>query len=199
MKFPRKTLLLFLCVLMGNAIGCARSTLKPSERPTSRPFMDGEGTEIGIGRFEPRVEAFITPPAGWNIDKEEINDERTHLVWLSPSRETAYGVVYAKAPFYLPAMKMFHEKALDRVIEAFRDDQGEAELLSQQWDDDRKAMRFEAKGGLYHIRSILTVRGKSVWTVYAGTRNGREPVPDELAIAESAREATLVGREADGE
>ena len=184
-------------VLFAGGVGCSRSTLRESERPTSRPFLDDAGETVGVGRFDERVEAFITPPAEWRLDKEEADSQRVHLAWVSQTGDTAYGVTYATAPFYLLANRMFHNVALDKVIDAMRDTEGDATLLSNEWDEGRRAMRFEAEAGLYHIRAILTVRGRSVWVVYAGTFVGKEPIEAELDIAKAAREATLVGREAE--
>lgn len=149
-----------------------------------------------MGTFEPRVEAFITPPTGWQPEEEKMSGGHTHLVWLSPTGDTAYGVIYATAPIYVPATEMFHNIVLDRILQEMERDQGEANLLSKQWLGDRRLIRFEADGGLYHIRTNLQVRGKSVWCVYAGTFKGKEPRMEELEIAVAAREATRVGQDA---
>ncbi|MEL7237679.1 MAG: hypothetical protein AAGK78_02365 [Planctomycetota bacterium] len=184
-----------LCVLL-LAGGCARSTLRPDERPTTRAVTDAMGNELGTGTFEPRVEAFVTPPTGWEAEEEKMSGGHTHLVWLSPTGDTAYGVIYASAPFYVPATEMFHNIVLDRILKEMERDQGEANLLSKKWLGDRRIIRFEADGGLYHIRTNLQVRGRSVWCVYAGTFKGKLPREDELEIAVAAREATRVGRDA---
>ena len=184
-------------LLLCGVVGCARSTLRPNEYPTSRPVIDAAGATLGVGRFEPRVQAFVTPPAGWTPEAEKISDAHMHLVWLSPTGDTAYGIIYASAPLYVPATEMFHNLVLDRIISEMEKDQGEAELLGKTWNGDLRALDFEAAGGLYHLRSRLRVRGKSVWTVYAGTFKGQSPREDELATALSAREATLVGRDAE--
>ncbi len=178
------------------SLGCSRSTLRKSERPTSRPVGD-----LGTGFFEPRVEAFVIPPTGWELDTPKIDDDRAHLTWLSPSRDTAYGIVYFPIPAgvaWLPKGEFFHGQAADRYIEEFKKDTGDAIELSREWDNDLDGMRIVAEGGPYKARSILRVRGKSGWSVYSGTLRDQEVNEKELALSEKAREATQIGRDAEG-
>jgi hypothetical protein len=189
-------LLLTVLTAGGLAAGCSRSTLSDAERPE-----EGLVADLGTGFFDERVEAFVIPPQGWQLDPPKINDERTHLTWLSPTGDTAYGVVYFQLPLIaalVPSRRMVHERAVDGYIDAFRADAGDAELLEEAWDAQREAMRLVAEGGPYTVRSILTLRGRSGWSVYAGTLRD-EPVNDpELAVAIRAREATRISREAEG-
>ncbi len=193
----RAWLYLFCVLLLLLIAGCSRTTLRASERPTSRPV---EG--IGQAYFEPRVEAMVVPPAGWKLDPPKISDRHTHLAWISPSGDTAYGVIHARIPGYIPVgimpARTVHNQVLDRVIDAMRDDQGEAQLLSKRWDPEQNKLLFVAEGGLYKVDSVLTVRGWSVWTLYVGRLREREPNPPEIDLAEQARQATRVGREAGG-
>lgn len=207
MMFSRSSFVLEWIVLLGvvgvvgvlgvASVGCAgRSTLREAERPTSRPVGN-----LGKGVFDERVEAFVVPPTGWTIDKEQVTDEHTHLVWLSPTGDTAYGVIYFRVPAIaalVPNGKFLHERALSGFMDQYAQDQGEATLISQEWDDERNAMRFVAEGGLYKIRPILSVRGRSGWSVYAGTLSGNTERPAELEVAVRAREATRVGLDAAG-
>jgi hypothetical protein len=73
--------------------------------------------------------------------------------------------------------------------------EGAAELLSRNWDANHRMLRFVARGGVYTVRTNLVVRGFSGWAVYAGTLTQRAVAPDELALAERARELTLLGQE----
>ena len=179
------------------AVGCGgRSTLRESERPATRAVAD-----LGEGYFEERVESFVVPPTGWVLDKEKVEPDNAHLVWLSPTGDTAYGMIFFEAPAFiswLPKGSYLHGKVLDAFMDEFRKDQGEGVLLSKQWDDKQDAMRFVAEGGLYKIRPILRVRGRNGWAVYAGTLRERDENPEELAIATKAREVTRVGTDAAG-
>ena len=187
---------LLAVLLMGlTIVGCSRSTLRPEERPEDR--LVGS---IGRGTFDERVEAFVVPPKGWELDPPKVSDEHTHLVWLSPTGDTAYGVIYAAIPGWAPVFllpdRSVHERVLDAFIDAMASDQGEATLLSKTWDAENEQMFFEAEGGLYRIDAILQVRGHSAWSVYVGKLRERPVNEQEQAIGRRARDATRVGREA---
>ena len=109
--------------------------------------------------------------------------------WLSPTGRTAYGVIH----FSLP-LPVGHELALWGFLREMRRSEGEAQLLSKGWDANSGLMRFVAQGGLYLVRSNLFVTGRQGWVCYAGTLK-KEPIePDELALAEIAREHTAFCR-----
>ncbi len=187
----QSTILLCFLGLAMLAGGCARSTLRPDEVPEAR-LVGG----IGEGFFEDRVEAFVVPPDGWRLDPPKGSDQHTHLTWISPSGDTAYGVIYIELPVYAFATKWMHEIAFDRFIDQMRQDQGEAQLHAKRWNGSEKQMEFEVEGGLYRMQAFLSLRGTSGWAVYSGRLRERQINPDEMAIAHRARDATLVGREA---
>src|SRR5688500_3520143 len=172
-----------LCMLAFGSTGCARSTLRAGEAPASRPV---EG--IGRGFFEPRVEAFVVPPKEWTMDAPKITDRHAHLAWISPTGDTAYGVIYARIPSYVPVAVMpaevGHSQVVGRVMVEVRADEGEATLLGKSWDEDADELHFVAEGGLYRVDSVLTVRGLSAWTLYVGRLREREENPAEVELAE---------------
>ena len=60
-------------------------------------------TEMSLaGLPEPQpvqaVEALCMPPVGWQADPLKESDRHTHQVWISPSGNTAYGVIRMKLP-----------------------------------------------------------------------------------------------------
>ena len=112
----------------------------------------------------------------------------THQVWQSPTGSTAYGVIHFRLPFPLG-----HELLLWAFMNEMRRDQGEARLLEKRWDANLGGIRFVTEGGLYRVRTNLMVRGFDGWAVYAGTLRSGPIRPDELALAERAREYTEVG------
>ena len=174
---------------------CARSTLRHDELPGAREV---EG--VGTGYFEHRVEALVVPPEGWTLDPPKITSRHTHLAWLSPTGDSAYGVILGHIPWWVPVALMsartLHDKTLEQVMIHMRKDQGEAVLLGHRWDGRARKLSFEAEGGLYRIDSIITVRGYSAWIVYVGRLREHQPNEPELAVARKAREATRVGLEA---
>lgn len=197
MLFPRTTLSVCLPIALVAllAAGCSRSTLRPEDRPTSRRVG-----EIGRGSFDERVQAFVVPPDDWKLDPPKTSDQHTHLVWLSPTSDTAYGVISIKlptwAPVFLLSSESLHNRVLEGVIDAMAADQGDATLLAKEWDASAERMYYEAEGGLYKIDAVLSVRGHSGWTVYAGKLRERPLNEAEMATAVAARKATRVGREA---
>ena len=197
MLSPRRLALVLSIAATLCTVGCGgRSTLRESERPAANAVAD-----LGEGYFEERSESFVVPPTGWVLDKAKVEEDNSHLVWLSPTGDTAYGVIYFKAPAFiswLPKGRYLHGKVLDAFMDEFRKDQGESTLLSQTWDDKLDAMRFVAEGGLYKIRPILRVRGRNGWAVYAGTLRERDENAEELAVATQSREVTRVGTDAAG-
>ncbi len=133
------------------------------------------------------LQAMVSPPVGWKPDPIKITDKSRHRVWLSPTGDTAFGVIYFDLPLPVGC-----NLALSGFIREMRKTEGEAKLISQKNDDDLPGIRFVAEGGLYTIRCNLTTSGFHGWAVYAGTLRMRGVNPPELALAEKAREQTRV-------
>jgi hypothetical protein len=137
------------------------------------------------------LDARIAPPPGWKQDIRQDQTARGHRVWVSPSGKTAYGVIR----FSLP-LPVGYEPVLWVFMREMRRSEGEATLLERRWDPNHKLLRFVAQGGLYTMRTNLIVRGFNGWVVYAGTLTAYPVMDSELALAERARELTLVGKAA---
>jgi hypothetical protein len=114
--------------------------------------------------------------------------KHTHQIWLAPSGQTAYGVIR----FSLP-LPVGTDLVLWGFMREMKRTQGEAVLVTKQWDENIHALRFVADGGVYRVRVKLLVDGWTAWAVYAGTRRDHEIVENELEVAEQAREHTIVG------
>lgn len=172
----------WLCVLLSWAVaGCAK-TASPATQPAA--MNDGLTEPHRI----PIVDAVVAPPVGWTAEPLKSSTRHAHQLWISPTGKTAYGVI--SIPLPLPV-------GTDLVFPFFmmemRRSEGEARLLSREYDEHLRAVRFEADGKLYRIRSNLIVRGTQAWAVYAGTVRA-QPVDDaELKLAVRAREHTVVG------
>jgi hypothetical protein len=133
------------------------------------------------------VDAYCVPPDGWKAEPLKSSSEHAHQIWISPSGNTAYGVIR----FNLP-LPVGHDLALWGFLREMRKSEGEATLVNKAWDPDAHGLRFVADGGLYTVRTILRVRGFRGWAVYAGTLREKSVEPSELKIAETARENTVV-------
>ena len=135
------------------------------------------------------LDAVVSPPPGWNADPIKRTRTHAHQAWISPSGRTAYGVIRMNLPlpFIGPGV------VLPRFLDQMRESEGEARLLSRQNDSDLPGIRFVAEGGQYRLRANLMTRGFRAWAVYAGTLRAQPEMPDELRVAEAAREETKIG------
>ena len=135
------------------------------------------------------VEALVVPPVGWVAQPLKHSSKHDHQIWLSPSGSTAYGVIRFKLPLPLGPESVLKLGFLPEMKRT----EGEATLLSSERDPSLPGLRFVAEGGVHIVRTNLITRGFKGWAVYAGTMRDKPEVPDELAIAELAREQTAVG------
>jgi hypothetical protein len=139
--------------------------------------------------FDEDVVAVCVPPVGWKRQPLVSVVDHRDQVWLSPTGDTAYGVIHFSMP--LPVGLNI---ALAGFLTHMRQDKGAATLLERHDDPSLPGIRFVAEDRVYVIRAILLVEGWEGWAVYAGTlRNGPINQP-ELDFAVSAREHTRVGR-----
>jgi hypothetical protein len=180
--------LLLLTVAQLVAAGCAnrpRHAGAPTTLPTTLPAASGLSNPAYLGA----VDATVVPPVDWRADPLKASSRHTHQVWVSPSGTSAYGVIHFSLPF-----PVGYEPVLWYFMREMRRVEGEAVLLSKQWDPNLRAMRFVAQGRQYTVRPSLMLRGFRGWVVYAGTLNGHPVNAVELDLAERARERTMTGR-----
>jgi len=163
-------------------VGCATHAPRPTTRPTP-PFSSDR-------IYWPAVLARVDPPPGWRADAVKASAQHAHQVWVSPTGDTAYGVIH----FTLP-LPVGHEWSLVGFLQNMKKSEGEATLVGKKWDADLPGLRFVADGGLYRVRTNLQVRGMQGWATYAGTLRAKPINEAELQQAESAREGTVVGAE----
>ena len=152
--------------------------------PTSLPGTEG----LCDPYFEQSVDALVAPPESWEPQPLKKSALHTHQIWVSPTSRTAYGVIHFRLPF-----PVGYDPVLWYFMREMRRTQGKAELLAKQWDPNQRMMRFVAEGGRYAIRTNLSLRGLGGWIVYAATLRNESVDPDELDLAERAREHTIVG------
>jgi hypothetical protein len=171
--------------------GCA-STSEWSRLPADR-LAPGPDPRIFNSLNPPErndtVEALVIPPVGWIAQPLKHSSRHDHQVWLSPSGSTAYGVIRFKLPLPISPESVLRMGFLPEMKRT----EGEATLLSSERDRALPGLRFVARGGKHLVRTNLITRGFKGWAVYAGTMRDRPEVPDELALAELAREHTAVG------
>jgi hypothetical protein len=133
------------------------------------------------------VMALVMPPRGWRADPLKSSPSHKHQVWVSPTGDTAYGVIHFQMP--LPVGDNF---ALYGFIRQMKQTEGDATLISQENDDKLPGIRFVAEGGRYRIRANLITSGSEGWAIYAGTLRGRPTDDAELILAQNAREQTRI-------
>ena len=170
---------LILCLALVS--GCASHSRLP--QPTTTAL-----SELCPPVANTQLQARVTPPIGWKPDPIKLSDKHRHQVWLSPTGDTAYGVIY----FDLP-IPIGDQLTLSGFLDEMKNSEGEANLISKINDGTLPGIRFVAEGGLYRIRCNLTTSGFHGWVVYAGTLRARPVNVEELKVAELARERTRVG------
>ena len=159
--------------------------LTPEVPVDEQVFFPGLTTPVPMQE----VEATVAPPAGWTAEPLKTSERHNHQVWISPSGNTAYGVIRFKLPLPVgPDLVLRHG-----FLPEMRRTEGEATLISSQRDPELPGLRFVAEGGKYRLRTNLVTRGFRGWAVYAGTLRSQKIVAHELAMAEIARDNTTIG------
>jgi hypothetical protein len=144
----------------------------------------------GISKSEHRedLSAMVTPPVGWVAEPIKESSKHVHQIWLSPSKNTAYGIIYFDLPW-----PVGQDLVLTGFLAQMRKTEGRADLLEKSKDPNLPGLRFVAEGGLYRVRTNLIVDGRRAWAIYAGTVLEHDVEENELEMAELARESTRVG------
>lgn len=171
-------------VLLVGLIGCQSA---PAPQPTTRAVQLALASGLASPTVDEVLRSIVAPPIGWKADPLKQTDKHRHRVWLSPTGDTAYGIIY----FDLP-LPVGLNLALNGFLSQMKQTEGEANLLSRQDDDSIPGLRFVAEGGPYTIRCKFQVDGWHGWAVYAGTLRSRPVNEKELKTAELAREQTRV-------
>lgn len=161
--------------------GAATATKTPSTAPSTLPSIADLSAPYAINALE----AVVDPPVGWRRDKSDVDARHAHFVWLSPSGDTAYGVVLMNLP-----IPVGPDIVLWAFLNQMRKSDRQADLLRRENAPDLPGLRFVAESGKYRIRANLTVRTWRAWAVYAGTIRARPVNSPELRLAEQARDGT---------
>jgi hypothetical protein len=182
--FARLPISCFLCAALALAAmhGCAARDLQPPP-----PSITSEIPGLTPALAVPELQAWVHPPAGWRRDKFDVDAKHTHAVWLSPTGDTAYGVVLMNLP-----LPVGPETVLWGFLSRLRATDNQADLLSKERAPDLPGLRFVAESGQYIIRVNLTVRDWHAWAVYAGSMKSRSVNQAELDLAALARDHTQV-------
>jgi hypothetical protein len=167
--------------------GC--SSQKTDLKKLQTHWGEGDTAGLTLPSYNKDVETIVDPPVGWKPDPLKTSQNHVHQVWLSPTTNTAYGVIHFQMPLPVGA-----DLALSGFLSQMKKTEGDATLLERHDDPNLPGIRFVARGGLYTIRANLIVRGWEGWAVYAGTQRGKPIDPIELDFATRAREHTHIGR-----
>jgi len=190
MVVTQKRLILALLLAASMLGGCGSNAQRAGDAQLASTTIQPSLSELGLNDATPRtdVEAAVAPPLGWTPQPTKTSGKHAHQIWLSPTSNTAYGVIRFSMP-----LPLGNETALWGFLREMKRSEGEARLISKQRDSDLKALRFVAEGGFYTVRANIMTRGTRGWAVYAGTKRGQPVVPDELELAERARDHTTPG------
>jgi len=169
------------------AVGCQHARHRAHAVPTSQAVRDAEASGLTPPVNDPALAAVVVPPVGWKAEPLKETDKHKHQIWLSPTGNTAYGIIFFTMPW-----PVGQDLALWGFLQQMKRTEGEATLISKKEDDDLPGVRFIAQGGLYLVRTNLIIDGYYGWAIYAGTVRGKPVDESELQTAEQAREQTRV-------
>jgi len=179
----------FMAVISLLLTGCGG---KPPASPATLPAT--QASLLSAAQHVAAVRASCRPPVGWSAEPLKKTDKSEHQVWISPTGDTAYGVLNVR---HLLMALASNERILSEFLDGMRATEGAAELVEKQADPalagGRGGIRFIARGGKYTVRAHLTSAGRDAWIWYAGTLSGAPVREDELRTAELARDQTIVG------
>lgn len=178
----RLSLILLLAVL---GVGCHPP--RRAAMPATQAARLAQASGLSVPTKLDAVNAVVVPPLGWTAEPLKSSEKHKHQIWLSPSRNTAYGVIFFTLPWPVGP-----DLALWGFLKQMKKTEGEATLINKQEDEQLPGMRFTAQGGLYLVRTNLIVEGFNGWAIYAGTVRGKPVDEGELIVAEHAREQTAV-------
>jgi hypothetical protein len=176
----------FAAALLAMLFGMAACCSAP-KRDAGQTGLDTAGLSAPF--FDPDVNAVCDPPLGWNPQALKSTPDHNDQVWLSPTGDTAYGVIHFRMPF-----PVGQSLAFAAFLSHMKKTEGDATLFYRQDDPGLPGIRFVAQGGIYVIRANLLVSAWDGWAVYAGTLKSGRILPNELDFAVRAREHTRVGR-----
>ena len=152
---------------------------------TTRPVAEMAGLSATV--VDPDLQAIVSPPAGWKADPLKVTDRSWHRVWISPTGDTAYGVIFIKLP-----LPVGSDLALMGFMMEMKKTEGEGKILDKR-RDETGALRYTAENPQHTIFARLFTEGWLCWIAYAGTLTGKPVNVEEVLLAARAREATIIG------
>lgn len=199
-RFSFRTASTAIAALSAIAVGCARDgTFPVSERRQAELARiaagqgspgegDGGSDLITLDKFS----VYATPPAGWELKRNNAGDDRAeHVVWISPTNRTAFGIIFFKMPF-----PVGHDLAFRYGFLAEADKrEGPVNVVEKRWDEQIEGLRFIVDTQKYRVQAKMFVRGSRGWATYAGTRNDMPLEIAERDQAIAARESADFGEE----
>jgi hypothetical protein len=189
MFMPRQaqiaTACLTLCTLL--IAGCQpKHPSYPAYQPSTQPLTD---TGLSPRQRMDNVDAIVAPPTGWQTEETKSDEDHVHLSWKSPSGKTNYGVIYFNLPLPVPATWI-----INPYLDAMKKSEGEANVIQGPVEDKAlPGLRFTVECGDYRMRTNLVCKGFHGWAIYAGSLRNQPESPEEIHLAERARDHTLVG------
>lgn len=159
--------------------------------PAHRVGLASGGLAAPIGVAE--VEAVCAPPVGWQGKSVKGSLLHSHYVWVSPSGDTAYGVIRIRLP-----LPIGPNLVLWQFVEEMRKSEKVGNLISKEEDPGLPGIRFVADGSIYRMHGNMVARGFTAWAIYAGTIRENAVDAHEFDLAVRAREGTITGIEPPG-
>ena len=178
----RAPALLLVCLLASLLTACSAQRQIAA---TTQPVAEMAGLSATIP--DPDVQAIVSPPAGWKAEPLKVAERSQHRVWISPSGDTAYGVIFVRLP-----LPVGSDLALIGFMMEMKKTEGDGKLLDKR-RDAAGVLRFIAEDPKHTIFARLITDGWLCWITYGGTLTGKPVNVAELLLASRAREATIIG------
>src|SRR4051812_10699707 len=87
-------------LLLSVVVGCqSHKPRRAPAVPTSQAVRLAEAEGLTPPTKDPVLAAVVVPPAGWKAEPLKETEKHKHQVWLSPSGNTAYGVIFFTMPW----------------------------------------------------------------------------------------------------
>ena len=174
-----------MALVLAAAAGCTHHV--HAVPPTKAAVTLAVSSGLSSPTHDDQVQATVVPPVGWKADPLKSDNGHKHRVWISPTGDTAYGVIYFTLPF--PLSSNF---VLIGFMNNMKAQDGSAVLVSSVNDDALPGIRFVAEDQHYRIRTNLVNGSFEGWAIYAGSLQNRPINWAELRLATKAREQTHV-------
>lgn len=192
---------LVLCALAVGAVGCSSeqprkmsvmlsaSTAPPATQATSAmlPLTTPTAVVRPVVYQDSELQAICMPPAGWVDKGMKQGDNHVRRTWVDPTNTMGYCVIRASLP-----LPVGESMVLSAFLAEVRKTQGDARLIEKR--SSGEGLTFVAESPILRYEGRVHCSGFRGWIVFASILNTDSAHPENLKVAEAARDATILGQ-----